>query len=78
MPSSRILRFHIRPGSVGALGQRILALVDLVVQDLQPKIGDADIINIREDQCDPGSRLLPILDCDVEFTADVTSGFGYL
>ncbi len=43
-------RFHVQPGGVGAFGQRILPLVDLVVQDLQSDVRDADIVDIGEDK----------------------------
>ena len=52
-------RFHIHPGRIGTLGQRILALIDLIVEDLQANVGNTDIINIREDKGDLGLNLVP-------------------
>ena len=71
-------RFHVQPGSIGAFGQRIFPLVDLVVQDLQTDVRDTDIVNIREDKCNPGLYLIPVLDHAVKFTADIPAGFLYL
>ncbi len=54
--------FHVHPGGVGAFGQRFGTLVDQVVEDLQTEIGDADIIDIGEDEGDFGLDFLPIFD----------------
>ncbi len=70
--------FHIQPGDVGAFGQRVRALVDLVVEDLQADVGNADIVNIGEDEGHPGGGGLPILDRDVELAADIAAGLLYL
>ena len=56
-------------------GQRIRALVDLVVQDFEPHVGDADIVNIREDQGDMGGNGFPVFHYLVELTAHVSTGF---
>ena len=70
-------RFHVQPGRIGAFSQRVLALVDLVVQDFQAHVRDADIVNIREDKGDAGLDAVPILDHAVQLAADIPAGFLY-
>ncbi len=71
-------RFHVQPGRIGAFRQRILPLVDLVVQDLQADVRDADIINIGENKRNFCLDPVPVLDDAVEFTADIPAGLLYL
>ncbi len=70
--------FHVHPGGVGALGQGVGTLVDQVVEDLQAKVGDADIVDIGKDKGDPGGNGRPIFDYHVQFATHVPARFLYL
>ncbi len=43
-------RLHVGPRRVGALGHRVFALVDELVEDLQPLVGEPDLVGIGIDQ----------------------------
>ena len=65
--------FHVGPGRVGALGQRIRPLVDLVIQDLEAHVGDADVVDVGKDQRRSNCGLLPRLVDRVELAAHVSA-----
>ncbi len=67
--------FHICPGGVGALSQRVGTLIHLVIQDRQPQIGHPQIINIREHQRQMSLHAIPILDNLVQLTAGIAARF---
>lgn len=67
-------RFHIQPWGVGAFGKRVVALIHLVVENLESHIRDADVVNIGEDERDPGLNRVPIFDRAVEFAAYIATG----
>jgi len=67
--------FHIQPGGIGPLGEGVLALIHLVVEDLEADVGDTDVVDIRENQGDSRGDPIPVLDGNVIFTADITAGF---
>ena len=69
------LLFHIWPGGKGALGQRVRALVDLVIKDRQPKVRHPEVIDIREDQCQACLDRVPVFHNLVELAAGITTGF---
>ena len=54
------LFFHIHPGSIRPFGQRVRALVDQVIQDLQTQVRDADIIDVGKNKGDFGSDPVPV------------------
>ncbi len=43
-------RLHVGPGRVGAFGHRVVALVQELVEDLQPLVGEPDLVGVGIDQ----------------------------
>ena len=43
-------RLHVGPGRVGALGHRVVALVEELVEDLEPLVGEPDLVGVGIDQ----------------------------
>ena len=70
--------FHVDPGGVGTFCQRVGALIDHVVENLETEIGYADIIDIGEDEGDFGFDFIPILNNGVQFAADVAAWLLHL
>ncbi len=70
--------FHIQPGGIGAFGESILSLVDLVVENFQTDVGNPDIVNIGKDQRHFGLCLVPILTNAVEFATNISPRLLYL
>jgi hypothetical protein len=53
-------------------------LIDLVIENLEPHVGNANIVNVGEDERDPGLDRLPIFVSAVELAADIATRFLYL
>ena len=74
-------RLHVRPHRVGALGERVGALVEDFVQDHRALVGDADLVGVGVHQ-GPADRVVtadrPVLDGGVEFAADILDGLAHL
>ena len=51
---------HVQPGRVGAFGERIVAFVEDLVQDLEPLVGQADLVGVGIDE-EPGGEIGPML-----------------
>ena len=51
---------HVQPGRVGAFGERIVAFVEDLVQDLEPLVGQADLVGVGIDE-EPGGEVWPML-----------------
>ena len=49
-PAARIDGLHVDPGRVGALGDRVVALVEDLVEDLEPLVGEPDLVGVGIDQ----------------------------
>ncbi len=77
MPCCAHQGFHIGPGRVGAFGQGIGALIDLSYRIFKPDVGNADVVDIREDQGDLRPGAVPIFDNYVEFSPHITARFLY-
>ena len=64
-------RFEVRPHRVGALGQRVVALVEHLVEDLHALVRQADLVGVRIHQRPPDRDLVPVLRARVQLAADV-------
>ena len=47
---------EVEPGRVGTLGDRIGAFVEDLVEDLEPLVGQPDLVGVRVDE-EPGDRI---------------------
>ena len=54
------LGVHVDPGRVGALGDRVVAFVEDLVEDLEPLVGQPDLVGIGIDE-EPGGAGRPVL-----------------
>ena len=43
-------RLHVHPGGVGPFGHRVGALVEDLVEDLQPLVGEPDLVGVGVEQ----------------------------
>ena len=75
MPAARSAASISDQGAIGALGQHIRALVEQLVQDRQPQVGHAQVVEIGEDQGDVGVDAVPVFDHLVELAAGIAAGF---
>ena len=71
-------RLHVGPGRVRALRHRVVALVEQLVEDLQPLVGEPDLVGIGIDQ-EKGRPAAPMAGRQVarlrpHLHTDVTSG----
>ena len=53
------LRGQVEPGRVGALGERVVAFVEDLVEDLQPLVGQADLVGVGIEE-QPGGEVGPV------------------
>ena len=68
------LRGHVEPGRVGAFGERIVAFVEDLVEDLEPLVGQADFVGVGIDE-EPGGEVWPVFRLDAPpLHPDVPSG----
>jgi hypothetical protein len=44
--------FHVGPGAEDALGEQVAVFVDDVVEDHQPQVGHADVVDVGKGQGD--------------------------
>ncbi len=71
-------RLHVHPRGVGALGRRVGTLVEDLVEDLQPLVGQADLVGVGVDQ-QPGHDVGAVLRCEcAQLAADVAGRLGDL
>ena len=59
-PAGPQLALEVDPGRVGALGDGIVAFVEDLVEDLQPLVGEADLVGVGVQQ-QPGDLVGPVL-----------------
>ena len=59
-PAARISRVDVEPGRVGAFGDRVVALVEDLVEDLEPLVGQPDLVGVGVDE-EPGEVGGPVL-----------------
>ena len=52
-PRARMSAGHVGPGAVGAFGRRRRSVVYAGIEDLQPGVGDPDLVDVRVRQHDP-------------------------
>ena len=53
-PLAAQLVLEVEPRRVGALGRRVVALVEDLVEDLEPLVGQADLVGVGVDE-QPGA-----------------------
>ncbi len=71
-------RLHVDPGGVRALGERIVALVQDLVEDLEALVRQADLVGVRVEE-QPGDRAGSVLGgLRSELAADVAGRFRNL
>ena len=58
--TGRISAVDVEPGRVGAFGERIVAFVEDLVEDLEPLVGQADLVGVGIDE-EPGGEVWPVL-----------------
>ena len=68
------LRLEVHPGRVHALAGELLAAVDELVEDLQPRVAHADLVGVREREGERHGCPRQVLARDVPLQADVTAG----
>ena len=64
-------RLEVGPDGVGALGQRVGALVEHLVEDLHALVGQPHLVGVGVHQRPVHGDGVPVLDCGVQLTADV-------
>ncbi len=69
-------RFHVGPGGVNALCQEVAVLVDQVVEDHQPQVGHAEVVDVGEGEGDFVVNIGPVFADLVVFAAGVAARFG--
>ena len=81
------LRLHVRPHGVGALGERVVTLVEHFVQDHDALVGHADLVGVGVHEGPARRQLLsvgavaaavPVLDLGVELATDVLDRLVHL
>ncbi len=71
-------RLEIEPGRVRALGDRVVALVQDLVQDLQPLVGQTDLVGVGVDEQPPHLPAVVVGSQGAVFATDVTSRLLHL
>ena len=71
-------RLHIGPRQEHPLGERVRPRIDDLVQDGQPEVRHADVVDVREKQRDPDGGGIPILDRLVQLAAGVAAGLFHV
>ncbi len=70
-------RFHVHPGRVGALGHGVVALVEDLVEDLQPLVGETYLVGVGVKE-HPGHLARAVLGIlRPLLTADVAGRLGH-
>ncbi len=64
-------RLEVGPHRVGALGQRVGALVEHLVEDLHALVGQPDLVGVGVHQRPADGDRVPVLDPRVQLAADV-------
>ena len=64
-------RLEIRPDRVGALGERVVTLVEDLVEDLHALVRQAHLVGVGVHQRPPDRDGVPVLAAGVQFTPDV-------
>ena len=64
-------RLHVHPGGVGPLGHGVVPLVEDLVEDLEPLVGQADLVRVGIDQQPRGRALVVLGHLGAELPADV-------
>ena len=70
-------RLEVRPHRVGALGQRVVALVEHLVEDLDALVRCAHLVGVRVHQDPADVDVVPGLDDRVDLAADVLDRLGH-
>ncbi len=71
-------RLHVHPGGVGPLGGGVLPLVEDLVEDLEPLVGQADLVGVGVDQ-QPRHRTVGVVgNLGPQLPPDVAGGLGDL
>jgi len=74
-PAGPELGFEVDPGCVGAFGARVGPFVEDLVEDLEPLVGEADLVGVGIEE-QPGHLVAAMLGRDAaRFHPDVASGF---
>ena len=71
-------RLHVHPRGVGPLGHRVVPLVEDLVEDLQPLVGQADLVGVGIDEQPRHRRVVVLGDLGSQFSADVAGRLGDL
>ena len=67
-------RLHVGPRRVGALGDGVVALVQDLVKDLEPLVGEADLVGVGVDQEESNPAHLVVRPLAASLHSDVASG----